>query len=851
MALDINTIWEVLKVIQGSSGDVTDALESIAKNEKTISEKLFSNIIDQKTFSSADYTRIRNFLRDLYAALRTNTSFQANISDIYQIQNDELDNLFQSFGYNYSTSLRNDTNNPPLDKINFFLDLVNLYKIKGTPQALIDVLKYYGIIDVDLYELSLQYDDRLFKDNSALYFKGKVTAGTTNDKSPIYLPFNLLTESDPHWIQTESKIRQLLSSKKINFPSQSPYFAIKPLFDEEATDASTGILSRKVQDQYWNWQSSGIPPTRDTTATITGDQVSLLELYLACIYMFNQTWIVGSYAPRFVCYDGTNSDSTLIMEEFRTITEAKVESRASILTRWQQYIDIFTRDIPSNFLQNPSDAQMILSILNPTFKSNLDLLATDSVITLGTLLNDLGNWVRNNISFGFINMSYILFGLDSLFSQLRSIIEFFKPYRARLIPLEMLQLRNRLFNSIVVEDVFNHSLDTYFVDFLTGNSIPCCASDDTSCISVEAEDYNPIYSREHFDCGSNFDLGAVTDTPRELFIEYSDIVRDNLRCPISDTTGFVVSEMVSDDIELAFSVEIPIDSTTVDIVFDKVFTTTDYIVNASIYNDIDTNPSQFSYIVSQKTTNGFVLTLSGEVPTENYSLYYSLNTNTDSSCCDITHLVVGSREHTINLLTPMSNTNYCVSAMLVNITDTNPSIYTYNIINKTTTSFTIEFSSELDSNFYYLEWTVSSGSNVCSVQVPYDSTSLVVTLPHSTTADYSLIPILYNNIDSSASQYSFIITDKDDSSFTILFSSGIDSSNFSLDWFIESDPNYNDSLFLYSQSGGFRDFDSEGTFDCTHGFDLFQIRIDSDFTGYLLQEDYSYLLQEDGSKIVL
>jgi len=134
MARSIEDFWKLLEEIQGQSTDLTDAVKSIAKNEKTVSETLFTNIIDQASYNSQDYERNRSFLRDWYAAHRSLTKYQSNISDVYQMPNDQLDDLFQSFGYNYSTSIKDPvSNNPTLNKINFFLDLVNLYKIKGTP----------------------------------------------------------------------------------------------------------------------------------------------------------------------------------------------------------------------------------------------------------------------------------------------------------------------------------------------------------------------------------------------------------------------------------------------------------------------------------------------------------------------------------------------------------------------------------------------------------------------------------------------------------------------------------------------------------------------------------------------
>jgi hypothetical protein len=532
--------------------NLPESIDAIAKAETTTSETLFSNVIDQPAYNTQDYQRLRSFIRDWYASQRTLVTYQSNISDVYQMPNYQLDDLFQSFGYNLSSSLRNPvSNNAPINKVNFFLDLVNLYKIKGTPQALVSVLQYYGISDVDIYEMSLQFDDRITKDASDLIFKGKIIAGTTGEISPIYLPFEFLTQGDPHWLQTESKIRQLYNNNIINFPSQSPYFAVKPLFDEEATDAATGILSRRMQDLYAVWKTAGFPSevtnpvlSQDAIVTIIGEQCSVITLYLSCIYIFNKEYNVGSPSTRFVCYDGTSTDTTVILNEFRTVT-GKPSSRADILYRWNEYTDQFSRDntdpATRSFLQNHGDAEAFLAIINPSVKANLDTLVESYDVILGTLLNDLGEWVRNNISYGFVNMSYILFGIDSLFSRLTDVINFFKPYRARLIPLESIQFKNRLFNSIIVEDSFSFDVNKDIHDYITGDSIPCCTEDGTAIVCIDTT--SPLhYSRETFDCGSSFDIGAVVD--EEIFIEQNEIIADHFRCPI-DGTAFVVSEIIS------------------------------------------------------------------------------------------------------------------------------------------------------------------------------------------------------------------------------------------------------------------------------------------------------------------
>ena len=851
MANTISDFWKLLQEIQGTSTDLTDSIKAIAKNEKTVAERLFSNIIDQAAFNSPDYQRMRSFLRDWYAAHRSLTTYQSNISDIYQMPNDQLDDLFQSFGYNLSSSLRDPiSNNPPAEKINFFLDLVNLYKIKGTPEALLKVLQYYGITDVDLYELSLQFEDRLGRDKTDLIFKGKIITGTSGDSSPIYLPFDLLTEGDPHWLQTESQIRNLVTRNKINFPSQSPYFAVKPLFDEEATDAATGILQRHVQDQYDSWESAGFPPEdtnpylpQEATITITGDVCSLLTIYLANIYIFNKQYEVGVPASRFVCYDGTNTVSTDIIDEFRELTKKPI-SREDQKERWQEYLDTFTRDITLNFLQTHADAGLVLSVLNPTVKANLDILATDLNTILGSLLKDLGDWVRSHISYGFINMSYILFGIDSLFGQLRNVVEFFKPYRARLIPLELLQLRNRLFNTIVVEDSLELSEEVDIHDYLVGNSIPCCS--DTTCTDL-------YHSREYYDCGSYYDIGAVTDISREIFIELQDDYRDYLSCPSVDTTGYVLSTFTG-TIPAFNTVNAIIGSSTAVIVFDVVQPDTNYSMAISVYNELDSHPSIFPFMVIDKQVDGCILSFTGEFDSSNYFInWYATNHAEDSGIVPIPD---GTNEIHITFPVVKSNTNYSLMVTIENLVDLTPSYFLYTITNKTTSGFTLKLSGNVPTPNYSVAWSTqdigrSSSSQDGWTQIPYGSNTVTVAfgVPYEVIDNYGVALSIVNNVDSTISNYDFIITSKDLYGFTVLLSGITDSTNYYISWAETISSNINYDTYVYSQTGGFRNFDDDGTFDCTHRFDECNITIE-DVIQFLLLEDGDYILQEDLSRIL-
>jgi len=543
----INDYWKILEVIQGETvEDVTKAVEAIANSEKAVSDSYFSNIIDQVAYITDDYNRFRNFLRDWYASFRTIATVQTQITDVYSMPNNQLDELFQSFGYNYSSMLRDPvTNEPLLQKVNFFLDLVNLYKIKGSPETLVRVLQYYGFTEVDVYEYQLQFDNRPNKDSNDLVFKGNIVAGTSGDKSPLFLPYDELTIGDPHWLYTENQIRTLFTTNKINFPSTSPYFSVKPIFDETTTYLAIALLSRIIQDQYFDWQSTTIVPIKNAMATITGDKVSILALYLACIQTFNREWYTGvPDMGNFLCYDGTMTIVTDIIDQYNAIT-GKPSSRADQKVKLSQYYDLFTREDPRNFLQNTTDAETILAILDPTFSANLNSVAEINPIILASLLSDLGNWVRSNLSFGFMNISYAIFGISALYALLKDVIEFFKPYRARLVPLEMLEFRSRLENTIIIED----ELDTIdilfdFYDYCTGDSAPCCS--DPTLICPDSTDALQYYSRDTYDCGSYYDIGIVVD--RDPFIEYFDNYRDSLVCSFqnTDSTAIVTSEVVED-----------------------------------------------------------------------------------------------------------------------------------------------------------------------------------------------------------------------------------------------------------------------------------------------------------------
>lgn len=606
--------------------DITTSLDAIAKADRTKLESYFSNVVDQVSFGTTDWNRFRKFIIDLYASHKSLITYSTQISDPHSLTNSDLDELFRSFGYPYSTQLKGTDENPLEQKIQFFLDLVNLYKVKGTPQSLVDVLQYYGVTEIDIYEFFLKLSDP-----NTLFFEGKAVAGTSINPSIIKFPYANITSGDPHWLYTEQQVLQLNNTLSINLPSKTPYIGVQPLIDLEG--AELAILVRKVQDQFDYYQSTGQLPTADAEITYIKEVRTLLELYLSTIYMMNKLFDVGfepipSADRGYLCYDGTNTSSVDIISEFVSITQ-RPSSRADREVRLQQYYDTFTRLIPTNFLIDKTSAGTWLNTIAPDIKAQLDATGTP-VDVLYSLFKDISIWVRSNIGLGFLNFGYILFGIQEFFKDLEPVIDFFKPFRARLLLLESLQIRNRLFNTIIVEDKMSIDTNMEIHDFLTGDSSPCCAADTTCLITCEEctgttkcsreflfdttanttwkglwvegtvyaindivpdinnnnyiciqshisslgtkppsgigwttywKKYSQItcvdttsgasyYSRETYDCGSEFDIGAVVDKNKVL-IEQTEYIRDHLRCP-ADGTAFVVSEDLSDGTSIVY-----------------------------------------------------------------------------------------------------------------------------------------------------------------------------------------------------------------------------------------------------------------------------------------------------------
>ncbi len=521
----IDDLWKIFDTLKGEEPvpDITEVIESLAKSEKGKTIEFFNNTINQNSFNTDDYLRFKDFLIDWYASHKTITSLQSQISDPHSMPDSHLDELFRSFGYLYSSnkiSLVSSKYSVNQNKVNLFLDLVNLYKIKGTPRSIIEILSYYGLTKVDLYEFWLERESL-----NKVIFRGKQTISSTKYKDDYILDFDEMILNDPHWMLTESQVLQLNLNNKINLPSRTPYFAIRPVYNFREINGSLTIISRVIQDQYLEFINTGTITNQNAPISTFGKTCSLLELYLSCVYIFNKIYTTGiSPINIFSCYNGTKTDYSDIIEDYNNLTSLSPKTRDERELKLAEFYNLFTRSESTNFLKNENTAGVILKEINLELYDHLtysfDSNDLDLVISL---LIDLGDWIKLQINLSYINISYVIFGLFTFIEEIKEVVNFFKPYRARMKSVELFEFDNPLSESVRVGEIVDERIHHTIVDFVEsdGDLLDSTSAENCSWPCPDSISSCMGSRRDTYDCGSYYDIGAITDEC-EIIVDYDN-----------------------------------------------------------------------------------------------------------------------------------------------------------------------------------------------------------------------------------------------------------------------------------------------------------------------------------------
>ena len=313
------TYWALSTSTNGNNQNLPSITESLAKSEKANAKFLFENRLDQNVFATDDYKRIRKFLIDWYASHKTLTTIQKKYPDPYSMSGDILDEVFRSFGYNFSTNIVTKGSIINHNKINLLLDLVNLYRIKGTPDSILGSLKYYGFNDIDLIEFFLKKETE-----NKLVFESTIVASNGNTGTTLlkkYTEFDTMISGDPHWFMSEQDILTYIDSTSnlIALPSKSPYFSLRITYSSDEISSLISYLKRVAFDQYYSWRDTGVKPEVNANLSLTGTQCTFLELYVSTIYILYSFYkTTAGYDPQshFTIYDATSNVSTQAISDY-------------------------------------------------------------------------------------------------------------------------------------------------------------------------------------------------------------------------------------------------------------------------------------------------------------------------------------------------------------------------------------------------------------------------------------------------------------------------------------------------------------------------------------------------------
>jgi len=541
----LEDLWRIFDYLQDGTEDPRLDINTkvLSESERQVAKELFTTTIDQPVFNTNDYKKLRKFIIDWYASHRTITTTQKHISDVFSLPDNHVNELFRSFGFNTGLTLV-----PLVTKVNLFLDLVNLYKKKGTPEAMIDILDYYGFTDADLIEYWLMKDS-----GGNLIFRGESVRPTGTRSTTLLdvdVDYDVMTGNDPHWMLTKTQAEDLIDSNKINIPSKSPYFSLSSIFSLEKLTGALSIVSRKVQDQYDDYINS-IDLPQDVTIKNVGYTVSLLEAYLSAIYGFETyfSWTGNTTDSNFLCFNDTELPNPLYTAidglvdplgdpiSFNYLTQTTPTSRDDRKEKLEKFATYFSRGLSTNFLNSANVAGPLLNTINPTLKVEIDSwfsqgLGSDLVTYL---LGTIDIWIRKNIDTQVPSIVITMLGFGFR-DEVNDIIDFFKPYRARLAFIDTtFSIDNPLTESV--------RLDYLYEDIVIETAI--------DMPKAGSADY-------YYDSGAYYDIGIVNDAIYEYitidpFGVDTEIVTDVFEDMTIDT--FSDSLTITDDFMFGHLIE--------------------------------------------------------------------------------------------------------------------------------------------------------------------------------------------------------------------------------------------------------------------------------------------------------
>ncbi len=165
----------------------------------------------------------------------------------------------------------------------------------------------------------------------------------------------------------------------------------------------------------------------------------------------------------------------------------------------------------------------------------------------------------------------------------------------------------------------------------------------------------------------------------------------------------VTVNVTADEIKQVGITNLVLNDTDKTVTFSTPFTDSNYILDVTITNITDSPPSIYLLTVTSKLSTGFTVDFSGTIDSNNYKLEWMAIKKADRQS-GIIAIPNAASSRSITLNTPFTDTSYSIGINLLNSVDATVSIYGAIVSSKSNSGFTIDFSDNIDSANYYLEW---------------------------------------------------------------------------------------------------------------------------------------------------
>lgn len=417
--------------------------KQIGYSEKQKIVEFFETIIDQPAFMTNDHKRLRKLLIDWYSAHRATVTHTRESLNPHSMASEALNEMIRCFGFPYPHKIVSSNL-----KAQFILDIIELYKKKGTPSVLVKALQtYFGLNSVVLSEWWIHHNGA----NDSFYAKAHPViprAYRTDSRLTQELTYEVFIRNKPLWQLTETKLRELYNECVITLPSITTYISMNGTLNILEINVALSILNRKIQESYEFWLSTGTV-NQNVYLSKMSSVCSLLSLVLGITYLFNSK--NASSDPRYQFYNGFftpmdvvdadgNRDDVddveygSILDEYNNINirPKTRDQRTELLEeRFSKFTEVGADQSVTTAL---ADAGTYLEQIHPEFKTELDREVSnggDVDTIIETLLGDLDFFMINSMEIIDFPISYLVIGAP-IEEHLKEVIDFFKPYHTQL-----------------------------------------------------------------------------------------------------------------------------------------------------------------------------------------------------------------------------------------------------------------------------------------------------------------------------------------------------------------------------------------------------------------------------------